>query len=251
MPRDPRFDTLFQPLKIGPVTTPNRFWQVPHCSGMGNLDPASMATMRGVKAEGGWGVVHSEYCSIHPSSDDTPAPYASLWDAGDVANMAVMADAVHTHGALAGAELWHGGQRAGGVLSREAPLAPESLLAQNVPWQSQRMDRADIAALREWHRAAALRARETGFDVVYVDAAHTYLLSQLLDTALNPRRDDYGGGFDNRARLVRELLEDTRAAIADRCAVAIRIDVTAHDGSGHDARVRFLQDVPIWWKCFT
>ena len=240
MPRDPRFDPLFQPLKIGPVTAPNRFWQVPHCTGMGNLYPQTLATMRGIKAEGGWGVVNSEYCSIHPSSDDTPAPYASLWDEGDVANMAAMADAVHAHGALAGVELWHGGIRSGNVLTREASLGPESLMAENVPWQSQRMDRQDIANLRRWHRDAALRARSAGFDVVYVYAAHTYLLSQFLDPAINPRRDDYGGAFANRSRLVRELLEDTRAAVGDRMAVALRIEVTADDGSGQDERAEFL-----------
>ncbi|MBK8439946.1 MAG: FAD-dependent oxidoreductase [Rhodobacter sp.] len=241
--RDPRFDPLFQPLKIGPVTAPNRFWQVPHCSGMGNLYPATLAAMRGVKAEGGWGVVNSEYCSIHPTSDDTTAPYASLWDEGDVANMAAMADAVHAHGALAGVELWHGGQRSGNVLSRAAPLAPESLLAENVPWQSQRMDRDDIRALRDWHRAAALRARAAGFDVVYVYAAHTYLLSQFLDPALNPRGDDYGGSFANRARLVRELLEDTRAAVGDRMAVALRIEVIGEDGAGQEERAEFLHQI--------
>ncbi|MBL9054150.1 MAG: NADH:flavin oxidoreductase, partial [Tabrizicola sp.] len=80
--RDPRFDPLFQPLKIGPVIAPNRFWQVPHCTGMGHLRPATLAAMRGMKAEGGWGVVNSEYCSIHPTSDDSPSPYASLWDHG-------------------------------------------------------------------------------------------------------------------------------------------------------------------------
>lgn len=240
MPRDPRFDPLFQPLKIGPVTAPNRFWQVPHCTGMGNLHPASLAAMRGVKAEGGWGVVNSEYCSIHPSSDDTPAPYASLWDDGDVANMAAMAEAVHAHGALAGVELWHGGQRSGNVLSRTAGLSPQSMMAENVPWQSQRMDRADIRALRDWHRAAALRARAAGFDVVYVYAAHTYLLSQFLDPCLNPRADDYGGEFANRARLVRELLEDTRDAVGDRMALAIRIEVTGEDGGERDDRAAFL-----------
>lgn len=88
MPRDVRSDPLFRPLAIGPVTAPNRFWQVPHCTGMGWQHPAALVAMRGVKAEGGWGVVNSEYCSIHPSSDDTPAPYASLRDDGDVATWA-------------------------------------------------------------------------------------------------------------------------------------------------------------------
>ncbi len=243
MPRDPRFDPLFEPLKIGPVTAPNRFWQVPHCTGMGNLYPRTLATMRGIKAEGGWGVVNSEYCSIHPSSDDTTAPYASLWDAGDQANMAAMAEAVHGHGALAGVELWHGGWRSGNVLTREAPLAPESLMADRVPWQSQRMDRQDIADLRRWHRDAALRAKAAGFDVVYVYAAHTYLLSQFLDTAQNPRRDGYGGSFANRTRIVRELLADTRDAVGDKMAMAIRIEVVNEDGTGRAARAEFLGQI--------
>ncbi|MGB7270364.1 MAG: FAD-dependent oxidoreductase, partial [Albidovulum sp.] len=227
-------------LKIGPVTAPNRFWQVPHCTGMGNIHPQTLATMRGIKAEGGWGVVNSEYCSIHPSSDDTPAPYASLWDAGDVANMAVMADAVHAHGALAGVELWHGGQRSGNVLSREAALSPESMPAELVPWQSQRMDRQDIRALRDWHRAAAMRAKSAGFDVIYVYAAHTYLLSQFLDPSLNPRCDAYGGAFKDRARLVRELIEDTREAVGQRCAIATRIEVVNDAGGEAEERAEFL-----------
>ena len=67
MPRDPRFDPLFDPIRIGPVTAPNRFYQVPHCTGMGYLRPNTLAAMRDVKAEGGWGVVNTEYCSIDPS----------------------------------------------------------------------------------------------------------------------------------------------------------------------------------------
>ena len=58
--------------KIGPVTAPNRFYQTPHATGMGWRAPKASAALRGVKAEGGWGVVCTEYCSIHPSSDDFP-----------------------------------------------------------------------------------------------------------------------------------------------------------------------------------
>jgi dimethylamine/trimethylamine dehydrogenase len=101
-----RFAPLFEPVRIGPVTAPNRFYQVPHCTGMGYALPATLAAMRAVKAEGGWGVVNTEYCSIHPSSDDMPYPFASLWDDGDIANQADMTAAVHAHGAMAGVELW-------------------------------------------------------------------------------------------------------------------------------------------------
>ena len=73
---DARFAPLFEPLRIGPVTAPNRFYQVPHCTGMGHALPHTLAALREVKAEGGWGVVCTEYCSIHPSSDDHPYPFA-------------------------------------------------------------------------------------------------------------------------------------------------------------------------------
>ena len=72
MPRDSRFDILFEPVKIGPVTAPNRFYQVPHCNGMGHHDPTAHAVMRGVKAEGGWAVVCTEEVEIHHSTDVAP-----------------------------------------------------------------------------------------------------------------------------------------------------------------------------------
>lgn len=124
--RDSRFDLLFMPVRIGPVTAPNRFYPAPHCTGMGFGLPNTLAAMREVKTEGGWGVVNTEYRSIHPSSDDTPAPFCSLWDESDVRNMALIAEGVKRHGALAGVELWHGGLRVSNLLSRESPIGPES-----------------------------------------------------------------------------------------------------------------------------
>jgi dimethylamine/trimethylamine dehydrogenase len=149
MTRDPRFDPLFAPLAIGPVTTKNRFYQVPHCSGMGHALPKTLAAMRAVKAEGGWGVVNTEYCSLHPSSDDTPFPYASLWDADDVRAQALMVEQVHAHGALAGVQLWHGGARSGNLFSREVPLGVACGPVHNYdPAHCRAMDKADIRALR-------------------------------------------------------------------------------------------------------
>jgi dimethylamine/trimethylamine dehydrogenase len=240
---DGRFDVLFEPVKIGPVTAPNRFYQVPHCTGMGYALPDTLAAMRAVKAEGGWGVVSTEYCSIHPSSDDMPFPFAALWDDGDVRNLARMAQAVHAHGALAAVELWHGGQRTSNYHSRETAIGPESLPTFYAPWQCRKMDRADIAALRRWHRDAARRARDAGFDIVYVYAGHTYLIAQFLDPATNQRGDDYGGSAENRARLLMELVAETREALGDRCALATRIEVTDEDGTGGEERARLLQQL--------
>ena len=156
MPRDPRFAVLFEPVRIGPVTAPNRFYQVPHCTGMGYRKPQTLAAMRGVKAEGGWGVVNTEYCSIHPTSDDDPYPSATLWDDEDVRSHALMVEQVHEHGALAGVELWHGGAASANHYSRETPIGPYSRPAGVWdPVQTRAMDKHDIRDLKAWHLAAA------------------------------------------------------------------------------------------------
>ena len=255
MTRDPRYDILFEPVRIGPVTAKNRFFQVPHCTGMGWLRPRTMAAMRGVKAEGGWGVVCTEYCSIHPTSDDLPYPYASLWDDSDIRANALMTDAVHAHGALAGVELWHGGARSANLNTRLAPMDVAGIPNTNgQPFQTRAMDREDIRNLRRWHRLAALRARDAGFDIVYVYATHGYLLSNFLNPRMNTRSDEYGGSLENRVRLVRELIEETRDAVGDRCAVAVRF--SADDEIGTDGVPAFgerrdmfamLADLPDLW----
>lgn len=228
---EPRYDVLFEPVRIGPLTAKNRFYQVPHCTGMGHALPRTLAAMRGMKAEGGWGVVCTEYCSIHPSSDDQPSPFASLWDEDDMHNLAAVAEAVHAHGALAGIELWHGGSYVANLQTRIPTLGVRSMLGHANPIQSQRMDKRDIRNIRQWHREAALRARSAGFDIVYVYPTHGYLPAEFLSRTLNDRRDEYGGSLANRARLMRELITETREAVGDRCAIAVRFSA---DGHGDD-----------------
>src|SRR5204863_5374172 len=92
------FDILFESIRIGPVTAPNRFYQVPHCNGFGHRMPHSLAAMRGMKAEGGWGVVCTEETEIHHSSDLSPYFEGRIWDAGDIHTLKLMTDAVHAHG---------------------------------------------------------------------------------------------------------------------------------------------------------
>lgn len=260
MARNPRFDVLFEPVRIGPVTAPNRFYQVPHASGMTNALPQVRANFRGVKAEGGWGVVCTGAVSIHPSSDDSPLPFASLWDDRDIRAHALMTDAVHEHGSLAGIELWHGGACTLNRTSRLAPLSPSGM-----PWLSthlgfmgnlrpRTMDVGDIRDLLKWQAAGAKRAMQAGFDIVYVYAGMGYLPYEFLLPEYNHRTDVYGGSIQNRVRLVRELLEVTRDAVGDKCGVALRISLEELRGkSGTDAPseahevVTLLSDIPDLW----
>ena len=253
--RDPRYDVLFEPVKIGPVTARNRFYQVPHCTGLGWLRPRMVAHLRGTKAEGGWGVVCTEYCSIHPASDDLPHPYASLWDQGDIRAHSLMTDLVHEHGSLAGAELWVGGSRSTNLFSNEVAMDVASMPnAIGIPYQARAMDKSDIRELRRWHRNAALRAKAAGFDIVYVYATHHYLLSHFLSAKTNTRTDEYGGSLENRIRLVRELIEETKDAVGDKCAVAVRFsadDPGSEDDNPvineHRDMLEMLAELPDLW----
>ncbi len=255
MTRDSRYDVLFEPVKIGPVTAPNRFYQVPHADGMGYAMPRCLAGMREVKAEGGWGVVCTGYCSIHPSSDDSPHVTSTLWDDEDVRAQALMVEGVHRHGALAGVELWYGGTGTSSYLTRMPPLGVTSRpLFNNNPLQTRAMDRQDIRDFRRWHRDAARRALEAGFDIVYVYATHGYLQDDFLSRHTNRRSDEYGGSLENRARLVRELIEEAREATQGACAIVARF--RADEGAGGDDKVEhedrrelfsLLAELPDLW----
>ncbi|QIG47247.1 FAD-dependent oxidoreductase [Nordella sp. HKS 07] len=252
---NPRYARLFETVKIGPKTAPNRFYQTPHASGMGWRAPKASAALRGIKAEGGWGVVSTEYCSIHPSSDDFPFGYLSLWDEDDVRALAKTAEAIHEHGSLAAVELWHGGFHANNRLTREPLLSPSGQRAKFIqPMSARAMDKADIAAFRQWQKEAAQRARRAGFDIVYVYAGHDYLPLQFLSPRTNRRGDEYGGNTENRTRLLREMIAETRDAVKGDCAVALRLAVDelhgpkgiTHDGEARDI-VAILAELPDLW----
>ena len=88
------------------------------------------------------------------------------------------------------------------------------------------MTKSDISDLRRWHRKAALRAKSAGFDIIYVYGAHGFGAPQhFLSRRFNHRTDEYGGTLKNRARLLVELIEDTKEAVGNTCAVACRIGV--------------------------
>jgi dimethylamine/trimethylamine dehydrogenase len=257
MLRPPRYDILFEPVKIGPVTAPNRFYQVPQCNGTGDSAPAAVAAMRGMKAEGGWGVVCTENAEISSSSEILPFPSVHLWADADIAVQARMVEVIHRHGALAGVELAHMGLYAANRASRLPTLGPSShLTVESIePFQARSMDKRDLQIVRRQHREAALRAKHAGFDIIYVYAVQPMsLASNFLARRFNQRTDEYGGSLENRCRLLKELLEETKDAVGDACAVALRFAVDEccgdaglqWDKEGRDI-VEMLKDLPDLW----
>jgi dimethylamine/trimethylamine dehydrogenase len=252
-----RYDILFEPVRIGPVTAPNRFYQVPHASGMTNALPRIRAGFREMKAEGGWGVICTGACSIDATSDDSPLPMATMWDDNDIRAHALMTEAVHKHGALAGVELWHGGASVMNRTTRVAPLSPSG-----IPWMAthvgfmgnlkpRSMDKQDIKDVLRWQAEGARKARTAGFDIVYVYAGMGYLGYEFLLPEYNHRTDEYGGSIANRVRFVREMIEVTRDAVGKDCGVALRISLEelrgrpgTHQPSEAHEVIELLADVP-------
>ncbi len=258
MARDPRYDILFEPVQIGPKTARNRFYQVPHCNGLGYLHASAMARMREIKAEGGWAVVNTEQCEFHPSADSSPLVEMRIWDDRDLPALELMVDGVHGHGALAGIELVYNSYAVASLYTREIPLAPSHLPVQVGghlhPVQCRAMDKGDIADLRRWHRAAVKRALKADFDIIYVYAAHNLsVLFHFLSPRWNHRDDEYGDNLENRVRLLREVLEDTGEEIAGRAAMAIRISIDELVGnkgletSEAEDAIGMLAELPDLW----
>ena len=256
MARDPRYDILFEPVKIGPVTAPNGFYQVPHCGGTGHVRPKTNAAMRGMKAQGGWGVVCTEEVEIHPTSDIAPYIEGRLWDDADIPNHALMVDAVHEHGSLAGIELCHNGFHATNYLSREVPIGPRHFpVDSHEPLQAREMDLEDIREFRSWHRAAVRRSISAGYDIIYSYAGHNLTLQLFfINPRYNQRSDEYGGSLENRTRLLRETIKDAREEAGERAAIAVRFavdELLGDDGiqAQEEGRgvVELLAELPDLW----
>ena len=255
--RDPRYDSLFQPLKIGPVTAKNRFYQVPHCNGGGYRDPSAAAAMRGVKSEGGWGVIFTEQCEMHHTSEITPFIELRLWEDKDIPPLARMAGKMKEHGALAGIQLAYSGVNGPNLYTREVPLAVSAMPIRtftNDPLQARALDKEEIRDLRRWFVNAAKRSQQAGFDLICLYGAHGFgIFQHFLSRATNQRDDEYGGSLENRARFAREVVADIRDAVGDTMGITMRVslDETIGDLGFSNAELRdFIEmhrNLPDMW----
>jgi len=257
MARAGRYDILFEPMAIGPVTAKNRFYQVPHCNGGGYRDPSAAAEMRGVKAQGGWGVIFTEQCEMHHSSEITPFIELRLWDDKDIPMIARMADKMKEFGALAGIQLAYSGINGPNLYTKEVPLAPSAMPIRtftNDPVNARAMDKQDIRDLRRWFVNAAKRSRTAGFDLICLYGAHGFgIFQHFLSTATNQRSDEYGGNLENRARFVREVVADLRDEVGDTMGLTLRLSLEEMIGdlgfANSEVRdfIEMHKDLPDLW----
>ncbi len=231
------YDILFTPIQLGSKTLKNRFYQVPHCIGAGTNHPGFQMAHRGVKAEGEWGAINTEQCSIHPECDDTLRITARIWDEGDVRNLRAMVDQVHKYDALAGCELFYAGPHGPGLETRTIARGPSQYNSDfaTVPGcpgftYNHAADKDEIQRLQQHYVDAALRARDAGFDIVDLYGAHAYGPMQWLNPYYNRRTDEYGGSVENRSRFWIETLEKIRNAVGDDLAIVTRCAIDTLKG---------------------
>jgi dimethylamine/trimethylamine dehydrogenase len=231
-------------MQIGPVTAKNRFYQVPHCNGGGYRDPSAAAAMRGIKSEGGWGVIFTEQCEMHHTSEITPFIELRLWEDKDIPQLRKMSEKMKEHGALAGIQLAYSGVNGPNLYTKEVPLAVSAQPIRtftNDPVQARALSKYDIRDLRRWFVNAAKRSKEAGFDLINLYGAHGFgIFQHFLSRATNHRTDEYGGSLENRSRFANEVIADIKDAVGDTMGIALRVslDETIGDLGFSNAEVR-------------
>ncbi|MBB6627578.1 FAD-dependent oxidoreductase [Nocardioides sp. KIGAM211] len=250
-----RYSVLFEPIVLGRKVSKNRFWATPHAIGFGSDSPGSAAGYRGMRAEGGWGVVFTEATTISPEMDKTPHRMSRLWDEGDVRNLAYVVSEIQRHGALAGIELEYnaavGPMTEGRGLSPRNPVTTPGESSLAVPYVGglAGLDADGLAEIKDAYVTAALRSQRAGFDLITLHCGHAAsILAHFLIPYYNTRTDEYGGSLENRSRFAREVLVAVREAVGPETAVGLRLGVDTLDaplGLG-DRGIRADGDAPLF-----
>lgn len=233
MARDPKHDVLFEPIAVGPKTFRNRFYVTPHCCGFGVEQPGAQASLRAMRAEGGWAAVNTEYCAVDVDSDDAPWVSARLIDEADVRNLSLMCERVHEHGALAGVQLAFMGPEHTGFDTRLAARGVSQIASPLFGRSCYEMSKREIRALQRAYADAARRAIRCGFDLINIPARAGFSITlQFLWPFWNRRTDEYGGSLENRVRFWRETLELVREEVDGECAVVGGFCIDSYEEPG-------------------
>lgn len=201
---------LFEPITINGVEFRNRIAMSPMCmhsaSDDGRVNDFHVIHY-GARALGGAGLIMLETASVLPNGPIGPGDIG-IWDDSHVEGLSRVTDAIHRFGGKAGAQIGHAGRQLGIDLPSIAPSAIPFTQQSRVP---QAMSIEQIKEVVEAFRQSTRRAREAGFDVIELHAAHGFLLNQFLSPLANHRTDEYGGSDENRYRIVREVIDVIRS----------------------------------------
>lgn len=239
---------LFQPFALRQLTLPNRIAVSPMCqySARDGLANDWHLVHLGSRAVGGAGLVIVEATAVQPEGRISPQDLG-LWHAGQIEPLRRITRFIESQGAFAGIQLAHAGRkastwrpwagRAGTVPVDEGgwmPVGPSPIAFDPRHTVPQVLDEAGIRGVIEAFVRAAEYALVAGFKVAEVHAAHGYLLHQFLSPLSNQRQDDYGGSFDNRSRLLLDVVAAVRKVWPDEWPLFVRLSATDWVADGWD-----------------
>jgi 2,4-dienoyl-CoA reductase-like NADH-dependent reductase (Old Yellow Enzyme family) len=249
---------LFEPLTIRGVTLPNRIGIPPMCqySAQDGLAADWHFVHYGSLAIGGAGLIIVEATGVTAAGRISPGDLG-LWDDSQVAPLARIAAFMKSQGCVPAIQLAHAGRKGSAALGWQAPrtlgldeggwtpVAPSPRAFGEGYAVPEELDEAAIAGIVAAFAAAARRALAAGFEVVEIHAAHGYLLHQFLSPLSNRRSDAYGGGFENRTRLVREVVTAVRLVWPADLPLLIRLSATdwVEGGWNVDETVALCRDL--------
>ena len=231
---------LFSSITLRDLTIRNRVWVAPMCqySAVDGLPDDWHLVHLGSFARGGAGLVLTEATAVVPEGRISPED-TGLWNDEQQQAWARIVAFVHGQGAAAGIQLAHAGRKAstysgftsdrGGVPDTDGgwrPVGPSADPFPGLREDPEPLDRDGIARVVTAFGDAAARAVAAGFDVLEVHAAHGYLLHEFLSPLSNHRDDEYGGSFDNRVRLVLEVVREVRERVAAGVPLLVRLSAT-------------------------
>lgn len=230
----------FSPVSIGPITLRNRFIRSGANEMMtrDSLPTKALVEFHRRLAAGGVGMTTLAYIAVSPDGR-TFASQGVLNDAA-VPHYRAVTDAIHAEGALASAQITHGGSfiQHKELSTRRAMSSSGGVDKMGVlmgRFFQRAMTRADMDQVRDEFVATARHAVAAGFDAVELHMGHGYLLNQYVSPLSNKRRDGYGGSAENRVRYPAEVLAAVKAAVGDRVAVLAKINL--YDGAKGGATV--------------
>ena len=223
----------FTPLNLGPATLPNRFIRAGANEMMtvGSIPSQSLQAFHERLAVGGVGMTTLAYLAVSP--DGRTFAEQGVMSEASLAQYRAVVDGVHAHGALASAQITHGGSfvQHRELTTPQAWSADGGLdmvgLAMGRLMQHQ-MTRADMDVIIAEFVLAARRCRSAGFDAVEIHMGHGYLLNQFISPLSNHRKDGYGGSAEARARFPAEVLRAVKAAVGADLAIIAKMNL--YDG---------------------
>lgn len=216
---------LFEPTEINGMKLENRFVRSATWEGMAAPNGACTQRLKRLLvnlAEGGVGLIITGHAYIR--SDGQAGPWQLGIDKDErVESLRKMTHSVHRRGGRIAIQIAHGGLFANPMLTGQTPLAPSKLAGLGNS-QEREMTSHEIRDIVAAFGQAAHRAKEADFDALQIHAAHGYLLSQFLSPAFNKRRDDYGGSEENRARILLEVLKESRANVGAHFPILVKMN---------------------------